>query len=104
MYFNEPDHTGHQKGPDSAALNSTLGVVDEAIGRLWEGLKQRNISDCVNVMIVSDHGMTPTNTSEVVYANEVSSLVQELKYMSMGMGFWMCQINDVILRTIAASG
>lgn len=75
LYFNEPDRTGHAHGPDSPELNATLGVVDKAIARLWEGLQQRNISDCVNIIIVSDHGMSLTNTSKYVYASEVSAWI-----------------------------
>ena len=73
-YFNQPDKAGHESGPDSAHVNSTLGVVDEVIGRFWAGFKKRNISDCVNMIIVSDHGMSLFNQDDLVDVEDVSSV------------------------------
>ena len=60
-------------------MNTSLGEVDEAIGRLWEGLQRRNISDCVNIMIVSDHGMSLYNNSTFVNVDDVSRLHRVFK-------------------------
>lgn len=86
MYFNEPDHSGHQYGPDSAEVNTALGVVDEALGRLWEGLQNRSIEECVNIMIVSDHGMSRYNSSDLVHVNEVRMCYVNLESNWPGMG------------------
>lgn len=72
LYFNQPDTAGHQGGPNSTLVNQAIQEVDDAIGRLWEGLVERNISECVNIMIVSDHGMSAFNASQLVVASEVS--------------------------------
>ena len=37
-------------------MDAALGFVDEAIETLFYGLRKRGILDCVNVMLVSDHG------------------------------------------------
>ena len=37
-------------------VNETLTKVDNSIGRLVKGLKERGIYDCVNLIVVSDHG------------------------------------------------
>lgn len=71
MYFSEPDHAGHTHGPNSAEVNTALGQVDEAIRRLWEGLQEKGIEECVNIMIVSDHGMSAFNSSDLVNIGEV---------------------------------
>jgi predicted AlkP superfamily pyrophosphatase or phosphodiesterase len=34
-----------------------LQLVDDAFGMLMEGLKQRNLHNCVNMIILADHGM-----------------------------------------------
>jgi ectonucleotide pyrophosphatase/phosphodiesterase family protein 1/3 len=57
LYFNEPDHTAHGAGPNTTAVNEALAMVDSNISLLINGLKERNIYDCVNIIIVSDHGM-----------------------------------------------
>jgi len=31
-------------------------VVDNALGQLIDGLREKNILDCVNLIITSDHG------------------------------------------------
>jgi len=58
LYFSEPDHSGHKGGPDSDEVNAALVRVDETVKSLFAGLEKRGIADCVNVMIVSDHGET----------------------------------------------
>lgn len=37
-------------------VNNSLGVVDSAVSVLINKLKENNIYDCVNIIIVSDHG------------------------------------------------
>ena len=37
-------------------VDAALGRVDEVVEDLLLGLKERDIYDCVNVIIVSDHG------------------------------------------------
>lgn len=77
LYISEPDHSAHLHGPDSPEVNAALGVVDKSVGRLWDGLQKRNISDCINLMIVSDHGMSLINFSKLVYVTKVSGLLPE---------------------------
>ena len=37
-------------------VNGNISEVDSVIGSLISGLKARNIEDCVNMIILSDHG------------------------------------------------
>jgi predicted AlkP superfamily pyrophosphatase or phosphodiesterase len=60
LYFDEPDSSGHNFGPDSEETGKAVAKVDEQIGRLVEGLKKRKIYKNVNIIIVSDHGMAKT--------------------------------------------
>ncbi len=50
-------------GPESSEIKLALGEVDGAIRLLMGELKKRNISDCVNIVITSDHGMASYNSS-----------------------------------------
>ena len=72
LYFNEPDRAGHKGGPNSSLVDDALKKVDEALTRLWEGLEQRGISNCVNILITSDHGMSKVDYGDVVDINDVS--------------------------------
>jgi predicted AlkP superfamily pyrophosphatase or phosphodiesterase len=41
--------------------------VDSSIGRLLDGLSVRGLRDKVNILVVSDHGMSAVDSSRVVY-------------------------------------
>ena len=36
--------------------NQQIKIVDNMIGRLWSGLKDRSLEDKINIILVSDHG------------------------------------------------
>ena len=55
-------------------VNAALSRVDNTMKSLFEGLKERGVEDCVNIIIVSDHGMTAYDSSKLVTLNSVSSL------------------------------
>uniref|UniRef100_A0A8C1M4I9 SMB domain-containing protein n=1 Tax=Cyprinus carpio TaxID=7962 RepID=A0A8C1M4I9_CYPCA len=57
IYLEEPDSSGHSYGPLILALQG----VDRVIGQLMNGLKQLNLHQCVNIIIVADHGMEETS-------------------------------------------
>jgi predicted AlkP superfamily pyrophosphatase or phosphodiesterase len=57
LYFEAVDKAGHQYGPDSPQLNQALSDTDAALGRLVDGLRQRNLYDHMNIIVLADHGM-----------------------------------------------
>ncbi|XP_030644785.1 venom phosphodiesterase 1 [Chanos chanos] len=61
LYLEEPDKSGHSFGPVSGGLIAALQGVDKIIGQLMNGLKQLNLHQCVNIIIVADHGMEETS-------------------------------------------
>ena len=65
-YFSTVDSAGHSYGPDAQETIDTITEVDNAIGNLLAGLESRGILDEVNIMIVSDHGMTETPDSKYI--------------------------------------
>jgi predicted AlkP superfamily pyrophosphatase or phosphodiesterase len=38
---------------------------------IYDGLRERGIEECVNLIIVSDHGMAPFGTKQFVQLSEV---------------------------------
>lgn len=36
--------------------NAQIKIVDNMIGRLWSGLKDRSLDDKINIILVGDHG------------------------------------------------
>ena len=65
-YFSVVDSKGHSYGPDGDETIEAIRVVDKAIGHLINGLEAQNILNEVNIMIVSDHGMTETPDTKVI--------------------------------------
>lgn len=66
IYVELIDDYGHKYGPASRKMNDILVKVDKEINRMIETLEKKNILDSVNIMIFSDHGMTPISESRVV--------------------------------------
>uniref|UniRef100_A0A8C7R021 SMB domain-containing protein n=1 Tax=Oncorhynchus mykiss TaxID=8022 RepID=A0A8C7R021_ONCMY len=61
LYLEEPDKSGHSFGPVSGGLIEALTGVDKVIGQLMNGLKQLNLHQCLNIIIIADHGMEDTS-------------------------------------------
>lgn len=71
LYFDEPDHTGHDAGPDSPRTAAAAARADSALGRLVNGLRERGVYDRVNLIVVSDHGMSQLSPDRTVYLDDV---------------------------------
>ncbi|XP_017578041.1 ectonucleotide pyrophosphatase/phosphodiesterase family member 3 [Pygocentrus nattereri] len=61
LYMEEPDKSGHNYGPVSGGVISALQKVDIALGQLMNGLKQLNLHECINIIVLADHGMVETS-------------------------------------------
>lgn len=57
LYYNEPDHSGHNYGPDSPQVAKQVKYVDEKVGELYRKLMALPIASQINFILVSDHGM-----------------------------------------------
>lgn len=66
LYFETVDKAAHDHGPDSPQAREALARVDAYLGRLMDGLEARGSLDDVNLVVVSDHGMTPVPPSQVI--------------------------------------
>lgn len=74
LYFEQADVAGHNYGPDSLQVDEALVSIDAALGRLVEGLRQRNLYDTTNLVIVSDHGMRATSQDRMVLLDRIVDL------------------------------
>ncbi|XP_067427742.1 ectonucleotide pyrophosphatase/phosphodiesterase family member 1 [Thunnus thynnus] len=69
LYLDEPDSAGHRYGPASKQVIEALKNVDRIMGMLMDGLKQKNLHNCVNIIIVSDHGMEEATCEKAAYVS-----------------------------------
>ncbi len=74
VYYSDVDHAGHDFGPASPQVDSAIARVDSQVGRLMDGIAARGLSDRVNIIVVADHGMTPTPPSQVIFVDDYISL------------------------------
>ncbi|PLN75592.1 nucleotide pyrophosphatase family protein [Aspergillus taichungensis] len=73
-YVPNVDADGHKYGPNSTEIRGTIAQVDEMLGSLFHGLEARNLTEIVNVVIVSDHGMATTATERLVQLDDFIDL------------------------------
>ncbi|KAI9926490.1 hypothetical protein MW887_004255 [Aspergillus wentii] len=73
-YVPNIDADGHNYGPNSTETRSTIARVDEMLGDLFSGIKDRNLTDIVNIVIVSDHGMATTANERLVQLDDLIDL------------------------------
>lgn len=58
LYIEEPDYHSHIYGPDSQQVLSLLGQLDDLTQYLHNKLKEHGFANKVNIIHVSDHGMS----------------------------------------------
>lgn len=73
VYFSAVDHAGHDDGPASDPVRAAVLSVDSAVGRLMGGLAALGLTDRVNVVVVSDHGMSETTPDRLVFLDDYIS-------------------------------
>lgn len=74
LYFSDVDSAGHRSGPLSDDADAALRRVDTAMGRLLQGLDDRDLRDDVDLVVVSDHGMAFKDPDKVVFLDDVIDL------------------------------
>lgn len=74
LYFERIDHTGHLFGPSSRELLDAVEAIDSQLSNLMEAIATLGLSDRLNLIIVSDHGMTELSREKVIFLDDYISL------------------------------
>lgn len=74
MYVPNVDSDGHKYGPNSTEVNRTIKDVDNMLEDIFRGLEQRNLTQIVNVIVVSDHGMATTDVTRLTQLDDLVDL------------------------------
>jgi predicted AlkP superfamily pyrophosphatase or phosphodiesterase len=74
LYLGDVDEAGHEFGPKSLETDSAIARVDSAMGALMTGVEQRGLTQRVNLVVVSDHGMAELDPSRVIYLDDYLDL------------------------------
>ena len=74
LYFHEPDWTGHQYGPNSKETVKQIQRMDAIIGTIMEKAGKLSIAGKLNVLVVSDHGMTEVHPEQTIDLSAYTNL------------------------------
>lgn len=66
FYYHEPDHISHRHGPISRETQQVVESLDSLIGIFTRRLSALPIADKLNIIILSDHGMTEISPDRVI--------------------------------------
>jgi predicted AlkP superfamily pyrophosphatase or phosphodiesterase len=82
-YFSEVDHQGHERGPDSPELVTAARRLDEALGEIVAGIRRLGLEDRTTLVVVSDHGMTPTSADRFIFLDDYVDM-DSIDFVEMG--------------------
>lgn len=83
IYFDATDSEGHKYGPDSDETNGAIKKLDINLGLLINELREINMLQTTNIIIVSDHGMTTIDDSKIV---NIEKIIGNIEYKIQGFG------------------
>lgn len=83
LYYSLTDTYGHRYGPESKEVNYAIARLDTVTGYLIKRLKEINMFDSLNIIIVSDHGMTDISPERVINIENILK-GHKVKYQSSG--------------------
>lgn len=66
LYYNEPDSSGHSYGTDDNITIEAIKQSDERAGELFQKLKDAEIYNLINIIILSDHGMQTVTRDKII--------------------------------------
>jgi predicted AlkP superfamily pyrophosphatase or phosphodiesterase len=70
LYFSDVDTAGHRFGPESAEVREAVLDVDRSIGELVSGIDALLLSDRVQYVVVSDHGMAQLRRERMIVLDD----------------------------------
>ena len=85
-YFEATDDAGHDYGPNSQEVNFAIARLDSVLGYFFKGLKEINMFDSTNIIVVSDHGMAEISAERTV---NIDDLLDGYKYSAGDNGPFM---------------
>lgn len=83
LYFDATDSKGHKHGPDSPETNLAIQQLDETLGLLFSELEKLEFSSEINIIVVSDHGMTNVDTKRLV---NIENILKGMDFKLQGYG------------------
>lgn len=73
-YFEDTDNAGHAWSPAAPQVDSAIAKVDSVVGAIVDGIARLGLTDVVNVILVSDHGMARSTAQQAILLDDHVSL------------------------------
>lgn len=70
LYFSFLDSQGHGHGTTSQEVDEAVRMMDELLGYLLQKTEEIGISDHLNIVLVSDHGMADLSEDKIIFLEE----------------------------------
>lgn len=83
LYFHETDSKGHDFGPDSPQADEAIKRLDYITGYLLNKLDEIKMRDSVDLIFVSDHGMTEVSEERTINIEKIVGS-ENCKFSDMG--------------------
>lgn len=74
LYFSFVDSRGHRFGPDSPEVDEAVKEMDGILGTLLDKIEETGLSEILNIILVSDHGMASTGEERVIFIDDLIDL------------------------------
>ncbi len=69
LSFQMVDTSGHAD-PHGIGLATAVQYADTLLGQLFTGLVERQVMEQINIIVVSDHGMTDIDSSRIIFIDD----------------------------------
>lgn len=76
LYFELVDQKGHIFGPHSAEVSKAVAEIDLLLLELWNEINTQSLQHKVNIILVSDHGMTEVSRDKIIFLDDYIDLNQ----------------------------
>ena len=97
LYFDQPDHSGHHYGPTSALTLNQIAKMDSLMGYLLLQIDKRKNDKKINLIVLSDHGMSDVDESKIVFIDEYLSIPNQYNFYGQG-SFMQIEILESLLK------
>ena len=74
LYFGDVDRVSHRYGPETAETRAVVQQVDGYLARLFAALRERELFDRMDIVIMSDHGMTTMDPGRIIILEDYIDL------------------------------
>lgn len=74
LYFSHVDSRGHSYGPNSPEVDEAVVNADSLLGYLMEQIETKGLTNTVNILVTSDHGMAELSEDKIIILDDIINL------------------------------